>query len=214
MFVAICVKRTWRQTDDHRTEAAAQLHRIRAKVNAAREMFEASRKISPADDHRKNVSLDWNELKGMSIESIIEFIEKKKDEAVEEALTTWNHQIGKDYEICESRLACERCKGCSKPDSWRDHWSVSPGKSPSDGVWIRHHNKPKAARFTPSKTVGGPVNCDNIAPIRVTIGKYEDGQNIFDIDDWTDGKMAHRKSEKQWTGITVFHSLTSRRHHQ
>ena len=55
------------------------------------------------------------------------------------------------------------------------------------------------------KVAGGPTNQGLIGRIRITEGKYVDGDNFKIVDDWTTTPSPHARMSKLWTGSTIFH---------
>ena len=71
-------------------------------------------------------------------------------------------------------------------------------------TWLRTHAKPRKTMFTPLKVPGGPSTSHDVGAWRVTIGKYDDGENFKIIDNWITSKTPHKNLGRFWTGTTSF----------
>ena len=86
-------------------------------------------------------------------------------------------------------------------DKPKDFWEIRPG----DRIAIRHHRKPRRARFTPCHTQC-PVDVADLLPIRCTHVSMVDQDKEYQLcDNWTDPSIAHViESSSPWKGRTVF----------
>eukprot|EP00435_Cladocopium_sp_Y103_P072195 s58_g39.t1 len=84
---------------------------------------------------------------------------------------------------------------------------------PKDG-WIvegnevvRHHVIPRSSMFSPART-GCPVPLNQLSTARTTIMIHPDGRQEEQFTaNWKNGLEAHRKTDAQWTGKSVFYRL-------
>ena len=83
----------------------------------------------------------------------------------------------------------------------KDYWEVRP----KDGVVIRHHLKPRVARFTPCHTQC-PIDVNDLTSYRCTqIEPAHNAPAYQTCDQWTDATVAHQVEGKSpWKGRTVF----------
>ena len=72
------------------------------------------------------------------------------------------------------------------------------------GEWIREHVNPRTAMFTPYKIALGPKKSEEVGSVRITVGKFVDGKEFVKVEDWKSLTEAHERSEKPWTGFTMF----------
>ena len=84
-----------------------------------------------------------------------------------------------------------------------DHW-VSQAECEEDTTWTRAHRKPRLCLFTPMKVAKGPLHGDDVGDVRVTIGKYVDGEEFFIADEWKRSEHPHEQMRTHWTGFTTF----------
>ncbi len=80
-----------------------------------------------------------------------------------------------------------------------DHWEATRPE-----YWARRHVKPRRSLFTPMRVPGGPRNSEAIGSVRVTIGKFDDGEPFMIEDDWKGSPELHHRLEREWTGVTAF----------
>ena len=192
-----------------RAGAAAQLHCIQRKIKNAQDQF---MNVTLAQDDTiidSDNDFDWSNADDHSIDSLIVFVEAKKDEQMKSACEAWSERVMVEVMQSTSGMTCTRCGIGGEGTGWQDHWGHRHGNASASGVWTRHHTKPRCSLFTPCKVNNGPKDLDSIIGTRVTIGKYEDGRSFFHVDDWKDEAMAHQKLEARWTGTTFFHELVS-----
>jgi hypothetical protein len=69
------------------------------------------------------------------------------------------------------------------------------------GVWVRYHNIPRKALFTPTGTQDGP-DWRNLGLRRVTFVNFGDGSHQTIDDNWN--QAGHLNLGNQWSGKTVF----------
>ena len=88
-----------------------------------------------------------------------------------------------------------------KRDKAKDFWEIRV----KDRLAIRHHRKPRYARFTPCHTQC-PVPIDCLLPHRCTEVIPQDEKNSYHIcDQWTNPRDAHAyESKTPWKGSTTF----------
>ena len=48
----------------------------------------------------------------------------------------------------------------------------------------------------------GPKDAERMLGVRVTIGKYNNGEELFRVDDWRDKAVSHLRMDSGWTGST------------
>ena len=86
-------------------------------------------------------------------------------------------------------------------DKPKDFWEVRPG----DRIVIRHHLKPRKARFTPCHTQC-PVDVNDLQPFRCTHVSVVSQEKEYQVcDSWTDSQTAHMtEASAMWKGKTVF----------
>jgi len=96
---------------------------------------------------------------------------------------------------CTSRAETAlKINGVSVTDSWtRD-----------ERQWMRRHSKPRRCLFTPIKVPSGPVAVNEIGRIRITEGKFENGEEFEIVDDWRTFEERHDNLGRPWTGRTTF----------
>eukprot|EP00913_Durusdinium_trenchii_P004266 g3954.t1 len=86
-------------------------------------------------------------------------------------------------------------------DRPKDYWTVT------DKEVIRHHVNPRSSMFSPART-GCPVPVDQLSTARTTILIDKDGRADEQFTpNWKNSLEAHRKTDKVWTGRTVFYHL-------
>ena len=191
--------------DEGRAEAAAQLHAINTKVLNEKGKhdlaFVTNKPIAESRDHK----FDWSGLNHVNVECMINFVEAKKDSDFEDAKADWNEKFIRESSGACREFSCTKCSIGGSPEEWKDHWSHDHRSEPTNRIWTRHHTQSRNTLFTPSKIAHGPKDMDKLLGIRVTIGKFKDGEQFFHIDDWKDDEVAHQKLRQEWTGTTVFH---------
>ena len=74
----------------------------------------------------------------------------------------------------------------------------------SPAAWTRQHNKPRRAMFTPMRVAGSPQNGGCVGSVRITIGRYANGERFEIVDDWKTADEPHMMLRKPWTGVTTF----------
>ena len=89
----------------------------------------------------------------------------------------------------------------------KDSW-LTRGSS-GNGTWTRVHNTPRFCLFTPMKVARGPGRGDEVGDVRVTHGRYDDGEAFVIEDDWRRSGAPHRRLARHWTGFTSFKSASS-----
>ncbi len=72
-----------------------------------------------------------------------------------------------------------------------------------DERWIRIHDKPRQHKFLPGKCAGGPEEKEIEGYMRMTIGRYQEGDVFITKDEGHDDKDNDRTS-RPWTGYTIF----------
>ena len=82
-----------------------------------------------------------------------------------------------------------------------DSWELKHGDR---GEWTRIHTNPRTAKFTPYKVALGPKRHEKVGNVRIVVGKFIDGEDFCEIDEWTKLADAHQRSFKPWTGATLF----------
>ena len=87
-----------------------------------------------------------------------------------------------------------------------DSWEKLNEQARRRGNWIRRHDKPRGALFTPMKIAGGPTQASRVASQRITIGVYANGEKFHLVDDWKCAAEPHRRMPRPWTGTTIFAS--------
>ena len=70
--------------------------------------------------------------------------------------------------------------------------------------FIREHVNPRTAMFTPYKVAHGPKKHEKVGNIRITIGRFGDGEEFIKVEDWKSLAEAHERTDKPWTGATTF----------
>ena len=85
-------------------------------------------------------------------------------------------------------------------DKPKDFWEIRPG----DRIVIRHHLKPRKARFTPCHTQC-PVDVNDLQPFRCTHVSVVSQEKEYQVcDSWTDSQTAHMtEASAMWKGKTV-----------
>ena len=182
-----------------RAEVAAQLHRINKKVERAQECLFRDQDASNGTGVTEEIQLDWSGIESHCIESLIHYVEGKKDEVMSEAQDRWARRVSR--EVMESETALRSTEHADV----KDHWGYSKTSNPADRVWTRHHTKPRCAFFTPCQTNGGPASSESLVGTRITIGTFDDGEDVLHVDSWKDRTVAHKKSKSMWTSTTFFH---------
>ena len=83
----------------------------------------------------------------------------------------------------------------------KDFWEVRP----KDRLVIRHHRKPRVAKFTPAQSQC-PVDVNALMPTRLTCASSHNDQDVDQVcDHWTEHKVAHELLKREpWTGKTIF----------
>ena len=96
---------------------------------------------------------------------------------------------------------CESVQINRKRDKVKDYWEVRP----KDRVVIRHHLKPRRARFTPCHTQC-PIDVEDLMPSRCTHVQLDHQPDVLQFcDQWTNPVDAHHvQSQGTWKGRTVF----------
>ena len=82
-----------------------------------------------------------------------------------------------------------------------DSWELKHGDR---GEWTRIHTNPRTTKFTPYKVALGPKRHEKVGNVRIVVGKFIDGEDFCEIDEWTKLADAHQRSFKPWTGATLF----------
>ena len=85
---------------------------------------------------------------------------------------------------------------CRENDCWEEHGSVL----------IRHHVQPRISKFFPWNVPDCPWPAEQLLPMRVTIGKFRQGEAFRDEEHWKENVQAHQSKSEIWTGKTVFFS--------
>jgi hypothetical protein len=80
-------------------------------------------------------------------------------------------------------------------DEWND--VEDPEKA------TRVHRKWRRELFTPIRVQGAPPG-RALTPVRITVGKYEDGEHFRRVDSWTTRSSAHLRLARRWTGSITF----------
>ena len=150
-----------------RAGVAAQLHSIKNRIEKAHMAFTESIEVN---DISVAKVFDWTGAAELNVDYLIEFVESQKNSEVSQAMGNWKTQVVDEVNSADSGMICHRCAHCDDPKSWKDHWATEKGDTPIGDMSIRHHSKPRHSRFTPSRTVGGPKDCNALVATRVTIG--------------------------------------------
>ena len=95
----------------------------------------------------------------------------------------------------------------SKDLGHSDDWSEHQGDFGNEIV--RVHRRPRRCLFTPLRVRGSPP-AKHLTPVRITTGKFADGQEFQRIDTWTARPTAHFMMPSPWTGETRFIFRTER----
>ena len=97
--------------------------------------------------------------------------------------------------------SCHSVKVNRHRDKIKDYWEVRP----KEKLVIRHHLKPRTARFTPCNTQC-PIDVSDLMPHRINHVKPVVGGEEYQVyDQWTDNSHAHHvESVGPWKGKTVF----------
>ena len=105
---------------------------------------------------------------------------------------------GQSVDMAESSASVKFNFHRDKP---KDYWEIRP----KERIVIRHHRKPRHARFTPCHTQC-PVDPHDLHPIRCTfISDPSQEHDVQVCDEWTDPSVAHVVQGKHaWKGRTVF----------
>ena len=82
----------------------------------------------------------------------------------------------------------------------KDAWMIKKGTK----ELIREHVNPRRAMFTPYKVAHGPKKHEKVGNIRITIGRFGDGEEFIKVEDWKSLAEAHERTDKPWTGATIF----------
>ena len=45
---------------------------------------------------------------------------------------------------------------------------------------------------------------EKVGNIRITIGRFGDGEEFIKVEDWKSLAEAHERTDKPWTGATIF----------
>ena len=157
--------------------------------------------IEPCDE------FDWSGADDQSIESLINFVESRKNEDMKSAVDSWSQKYVMEADRSSAGLVGLAGVSAAEDIGRNDHWSHRLGSKPKDGVWMRNHTRPRYALFTPCKVNDGPMDLEDIISTRVTIGKFDDGESFFHVDNWKDGAVAHQKMRTKWTGTTFLHEV-------
>ena len=83
---------------------------------------------------------------------------------------------------------------CHEKDYWETHGSLL----------IRHHVKPRISKFFPWFTSDCPHEISQLLPMRVTQGRFRQGETFRDEEDWKGEMQAHQTKGEIWTGKTIF----------
>ena len=96
---------------------------------------------------------------------------------------------------------CHSVKVNKHRDKVKDYWEVRP----KDRLVVRHHVKPRRARFTPCHTQC-PIDVKHLMSHRVTHVMPMNDETEYQVcDQWTDSVDAHRiQHGAEWKGRTVF----------
>ena len=80
-----------------------------------------------------------------------------------------------------------------------DRWELRDGQ-----MWVRTHYKQRHCIFTPLKVAGGPKTATQLNEVRLTIGKYNNGEDLVTQDNWKVSAEPHRRLGQELTGYTIF----------
>ena len=111
-------------------------------------------------------------------------------ECLNRHLATMNFYFDSSYSAKDFRI-----NGISK-----DAWMIKKGTK----ELIREHVNPRRAMFTPYKVAHGPKKHEKVGNIRITIGRFGDGEEFIKVEDWKSLAEAHERTDKPWTGATIF----------
>ena len=82
----------------------------------------------------------------------------------------------------------------------KDSWAERGSK----GKWVRIHATPRRCLFTPLKVAKGPKEQGELSELRVTNGRFANGEQFTFVDQWASADNAHRILKQPWTGRTMF----------
>ena len=180
--------------------------RIHIDSNAAKGILERTglHKIRHLD-----VDMLW--MQGQVAKEILEVKKIKGEENTADLMTKHvgkavmeKHMVEMGVIFCEGRAEkAAQLHACIEAGDHKgsgDCWSER-GKN---GKWIRIHKTPRRSLFTPFKVAKGPKIQDKLATVRLTNGKFENGETFSIVDGWMDLKLAHRCLKAEWTGQTMF----------
>ena len=179
-----------------RPEASAQLHRIKKKIASMKAFMNQDSDQEASRQDNDDKTFDWPALDYPDMESVIKYVEQRKDEEVRKAKELWSKRVSQ--EIMESNVGMES----NNQFDVKDHWVYSRNRVSMLAVWARHHTMARSSLFTPCGTNGGSAKTVELLCTRITMGTYVDGQKFIHVDDWKDESAAHSKLEKMWTGST------------
>ena len=135
--------------------------------------------LNPADLLTKNLSFD--KILQYTKSMCLEFRSGRSEVAAK------LHWLGEDSSAD---------RGVDRGDTWdsRGAW----------GKWTRRHTTWRSRLFTPFRVAKGPGKNIDLDAIRVTRGRYADGERFELRDRWQDPGNEHRDLKKQWIGTTTF----------
>jgi len=99
--------------------------------------------------------------------------------------------LSAEAESVENNLGVEN----KTEDEWED--------TGDQGKVTRQHRKWRSELFTPIRVQGAPPG-RALTSVRITEGKYEDGQAFRKVDSWTTRSTAHLRLDRRWIGSTTF----------
>ena len=182
-----------------RPEASAQLHRIKKKIASMKAFMNQDSDQEASRQDNDDKTFDWPALDYPDMESVIKYVEQRKDKEVRKTKKLWSKRVSQ--EIMESNVGMES----NHQFDVKDHWVYSRNRVSMHAVWARHHTMARSSLFTPCGTNGGSAKTVELLCTRITVGTYVDGQNFIHVDDWNDESAAHNKLENMSTGSTFFH---------
>ena len=192
--------------NDGRAAAAAQLHQVNRHISHIKsvhdELFPSNGAIFTECIHM----FDWSKCENHNVDSMIQYVEKMKDDRITDVKQAWAKQSVTDVMDKVSGFKFARCSSVRGDlDKWKDHWGHDKHQTSCQGRIMRHHTQARKSLFTCAKVAHGPKDLNKLLPVRVTIGQFTNGERFCHVDDWCDEATAHAELKDQWTGTTIFH---------
>ena len=107
-----------------RPEASAQLHRIKKNIASMKAFMNQDSDQEASRQDNDDKTFDWPALDYPDMESVIKYVEQRKDEEVRKAKELWSKRVSQ--EIMESNVGMES----NNQFDVKDHWVYSKNRFP------------------------------------------------------------------------------------